>query len=60
MNTTTKRYPRTLHEAFPNDALSACAIEHYKRPSSEFGYFAVVIICVLGLLAVVSLLVVGT
>lgn len=31
MNTTTRRYPRTLAEAFPRDARHACAIEHFGR-----------------------------
>lgn len=31
MNTTTKRYPRTLSEAFPCDANNACAIHAFKR-----------------------------
>ena len=30
MNNTTRRYPRTLHEAFPADASYACAIEHHR------------------------------
>lgn len=33
MNHTTKRFKRTLHEAFPRDAW--CAIERYRAPSTD-------------------------
>lgn len=32
MNITTKRYPRTIDEAFPCDARRANAVEIYRRP----------------------------
>lgn len=31
MNTTTRRYPRSLREAFPADRFPT--VEHYRRPS---------------------------
>lgn len=30
MTPTTRRYPRTLGEAFPRDAGYACAVEHHR------------------------------
>ena len=30
MTPTTRRYPRTMAEAFPRDAGYACAIEHHR------------------------------
>lgn len=40
---TTRRYPRTLNEAFPNDASYACAIERCEDRANSF--FAVILAC---------------
>lgn len=43
MTPTTRRYPRTLHEAFPRDAAYASAIEHHRvvRPTGPLLALAV-------------------
>ena len=40
---TTRRYPRTLNEAFPSDASYACAIERCEDRAHSF--FGVVLAC---------------
>lgn len=43
MTPTTRRYPRTMAEAFPHDAGYACAIEHHRvvRPTGPLLALAV-------------------
>ena len=55
-NPTTRRYPRTLHEAFAHDALYACAIERYRRPSYDFFDIALILTGALGVALVCALL----
>lgn len=43
---TTRRYPRTLSEAF-KDPDYACAIERYKTPSHEWTLYIVSIVAVI-------------
>lgn len=49
MTPTTRRYPRTLGEAFPRDAGYACAIEHHRvmRPIGPVLVLAVLAIALL-------------
>ena len=39
MNTTTRRYPRTLLEAFPCDASNANPIQRYRQPLPKRLFF---------------------
>jgi hypothetical protein len=50
INDTTRTYPRTLDEAFPNSAEYAQAIEHYPHGSSGVFEFVLLIVGI-GLLA---------
>lgn len=50
MNTTTRRYARTLAEAFPSDARHAYAIEHTTRSNSVLWTVAeVCFACLIGM-----------
>jgi hypothetical protein len=51
INDTTRSYPRTLNEAFPNSTEYAQAIEHYPHGGSGLFEFILVIIG-LGMLSV--------
>lgn len=52
---TTRRYPRTLREAFPRDAQHAYAIERY-RPISE-NLVGIFLACAIGIAFGLSLVV---
>lgn len=52
MNTTTRRYARTLHEAFPADARHACAIERSPRRWIETIFGCAVILALILTVAV--------
>ena len=39
MNTTTRRFPRTLLEAFPHDASHANPIQRYRKPLTKRLFF---------------------
>lgn len=52
MNTTTRRYPRTLFEAFPRDARHAYAIERHPRRWTETIFGAAVILALILTVAV--------
>lgn len=47
LNPTTRRYPRTMYEAFPFDQP---LIEHYKRPSNK--NYVVRTLSILGIIAI--------
>lgn len=47
---TTRRYARSMAEAFPRD--HACAVEHYRPPMGSLGDLARAVVCVLGCIAV--------
>ena len=40
MNTTTRRFPRTLLEAFPHDASYANPIQRYRKPLTKRFFFS--------------------
>lgn len=54
---TTRRFPRTLHEAFPADARHACAIERSR--SRRWVEAACAVLSIAGFLAMVVLAIVG-
>lgn len=47
MNDTTRRFPRSLQEAFPTDRQWAYAIERYSRRTEQVG--SVLLACAIGL-----------
>lgn len=47
MNDTTRRFPRTLQEAFPTDRQWAYAIERYSNRTEQVG--SVLLACAIGL-----------
>lgn len=47
---TTRRYPRTLAEAFPKD--HACAVEHYRPPMGRAGDLLRAVVLVLCCIAI--------
>lgn len=47
MNDTTRRFPRTLQEAFPTDRQWAYAIERYSRRTEQVG--SALLACAIGL-----------
>lgn len=54
---TTRRFPRTLAEAFPNDPRNACAIEHSTRSASLIALVGEVLMLSLLAMAVAGALV---
>jgi hypothetical protein len=54
---TTRRYARSLSEAFPDER--ACAVEHYRPPMGRLGDFLRAVICVLGCIAIAAMLAQG-
>lgn len=52
MNTTTRRYPRTLAEAYPRDARHAYAIERVARRRIDTVFGAAVIVALVVTMAV--------
>lgn len=57
MNETTRRFPRSLAEAFPDER--ACAIERPRRDLISAGHRAVTWISVVGLVLVVFTIAMG-
>lgn len=58
----TRRYPRTLREAFPRDADYAASVEHYRRPFYDVtspGQRFVTGFCAVGIVVVVWLIALG-
>ena len=55
MNTTTRKYSRTMAEAFPHGPEYACAVERYSRPITADK--AVAWVCAMGFLVVVVMLI---
>jgi hypothetical protein len=53
MNTTTRKHPRTLAEAFPRTTEYACSVEHHKAVGSTVADYLVAV--VLGLLGAIWL-----
>lgn len=54
VNTTVRKYPRTLNEAFGFGAEYSCAITVYRNPMSKVTYWAIVVVAAIfayGLLA---------
>lgn len=49
MNDTTRRFPRTLQEAFPTDRQWAYAIERYSRRTEQVGSVLLAVAIGLGL-----------
>ena len=54
---TTRRYARSLSEAFPDER--ACAVEHYRPPMGRLGDLLRAVICVLGCIAIAAMLAQG-
>jgi hypothetical protein len=54
MNTTTRKHPRTLNEAFPSGTEYANSIEHYRRTDTS----GITIVLVVGI--VLALAIVGS
>lgn len=50
---TTRRFPRSLAEAFPRD--HACAVEHYRPPMGRLPDLLRAVVCVLGCLAIAAM-----
>ncbi len=50
---TTRRYARSLAEAFPDER--ACAIEHYRPPMGRWADLARAVVCVLACAAIGAL-----
>lgn len=57
MNTTTRRHPRTLAEAFPDER--AHCIERPRYDVTRAGHRAVVLFCCIGIVGVVAAIVIG-
>lgn len=51
MNTTTRKFSRTLNEAFPGGTEYAKAVEHYRRTDTS----GITIVLVVGLVTVIAL-----
>lgn len=58
MNTTTRKYPRTLNDAFPGGTAYANSIEHHKRSDTD-GITIVLVCCVVMACAVVGTWIAG-
>ena len=44
MNETTRKHPRTLHEAYPFGASYGCAVERYRPVNRWYDYVLAVVI----------------
>lgn len=58
MNTTTRRHPRTLREAFPRDPEHAYAIQRCSRPGSSVLATLAAWCCVVGMSVLLGIAVV--